>query len=196
MSDTQALTETLETIQKETKGDEINVGEFVEALNSRGYGPLLIGPAIITILPTGAIPGMPAACAIIVIFISAQILMGKAQPWLPKKLKNFSFSRKKFLDALDKAKPYTKKVDKLIHPRLKFLVQDKVKPVIAVVSILLAILIIILGFIPFMAALPASGILLLGLGLTARDGLLFAIAFLIGIASLAALAWSFTAIFG
>tara|TARA_B100001989_G_scaffold251684_1_gene231497 strand:- start:1172 stop:1762 length:591 start_codon:yes stop_codon:yes gene_type:complete len=196
MNNTAALTQTLEVIKDDTKGQKIDVAELVEVLNSRGFGPLLVGPAIIIILPTGAIPGMPSICALLIIFVSAQILMGRSQPWIPKSLKSFSFSREKFLEALSIAKPYAQKIDKLIYPRFKFLIQDSLKPIIAIISILLSIAIMILGFIPFAAALPASGILLLGLGLTARDGLLFAISFIICIGSLALLPYGYSAIFG
>jgi len=179
-----ALTGTLEALNDETTGEEVSVVDVVEALNSRGYGPLLIGPALITILPTGAIPGVPAVCALLIIFISAQILIKKSHPWLPKKLRDFNFKREKLLSALNKAKPYTQKVDKLIYPRIRFLTGDAAKPVIAISSILLSLAIIVLGFIPFLAALPAAGILLLGLGLSGRDGLFVILAFLICLISL------------
>lgn len=174
-----ALTGTLDAIRDETAGEKISIGDLVDALNSRGYGPLLIGPSLITILPTGAIPGMPSLCALIIIFVSAQLLMGRSHPWLPARLSRISFGRAGFLHALEKARPYTRKIDRLIYPRFKFLIQDSFQPVIALLSIGLSIAIMILGFIPFMAILPASGILLLGLGLSARDGLLFALSFVV-----------------
>ena len=195
MNEVKALTATLDNIRDDTSGDEISVGDLVSALNSRGYGPLLIGPAIITILPTGGIPGVPSICALIIIFVSVQLLFGRENPWLPSKLKNFTFKRQKFIDALEKTKPYTRKIDKLIYPRFKFLIQDQFRPFIAVLSILLSIAIMILGFIPFLAALPASGILFLGLGLTAKDGLLFSLSFVICLISLFALPYGLTLIF-
>ena len=72
-----ALTETLEVLKEETKGDKISIGDIVEALNHRGFGPLLIGPSLLVVMPTGAIPGIPSLCALLIILIAAQIAFGK-----------------------------------------------------------------------------------------------------------------------
>lgn len=196
MSENLALTDTLETIKEDTEGDKISVGDIVEALNSRGYGPLLIAPALITILPTGAIPGVPDISALLIILISVQILIGRSCPWIPSRLKDLSISRDKFLNTLDKAKVYTKAIDRYIQPRLTFLTRKEVQPVIAIICILLSIAIMILGFIPFMAALPATGILLLGLGLSGKDGLLLILSLALLIASFIAIPYLWSFIFG
>lgn len=187
MSD-EGLTSTLTAIHEETQaGEHINIGDLIDALNSRGYGPLLIAPALITLLPTGAIPGVPAVCAALIGLISIQILMGSKQPWLPQKLKDFSFSRGRFMKTVNKVKPLTRKIDRLFHPRLEFLVRHEIQPVIAILCLLLAVSIIILGWIPFLAMIPASAILLMGLGLSTHDGLLIAIALVFTTGSFAAL---------
>jgi len=191
------LTATLEAIRDETEqGEHINVEELMAALNSRGYGPLLIGPALITVLPTGAIPGVPAISALLIIFVSVQILFKKKQPWIPKRFKQASFSRKKFVSGLEKVKPYTQKIDSLFYPRMQFLVRHEIQPLIALLCILMSICIIILGWIPFLAMLPASGILLLGLGLSAKDGLMVSISITIMLGSLYALFTMWSSIFG
>ncbi|MBO6551062.1 MAG: exopolysaccharide biosynthesis protein [Rhizobiales bacterium] len=179
-------------IVNETHGDNISVDDFGDVLSTRGYGPLLVGPAIITILPTGAIPGVPDICALLIIFISVQILIGRARPWIPKKLNNFSMKREKYIRVVNQAKPYTKIIDRYLYPRLKFLTREELQPIIALVSILLSLAIMVLSFIPFMAAIPAAGILLLGLGLSSRDGLLLLLSFAVFFisASIIPFAWS------
>ncbi len=195
MSDIQALTGTLETIRDETEGNSISVRELIEALDSRGFGPLLIGPAIIVILPTGAIPGMPDICSLIIILMSLQILFRRKHPWIPDRLANFSFSRDKFLKALEKAKPFTERLDRVVYPRFRFFSPEAFEPVVAVMAIMLSICIMIMGFIPFLAMLPASGILFLGLGLVGRDGLMLAFAIVVFFLSLWGLYSTWTAIF-
>lgn len=190
-----SITDTLETMKEETQGDTIEMGELVEILNSRGYGPILLGPALIVVLPTGAIPIVPDICALIIIFISVQILFRKQHPWLPQRLMKFSFSRVKMLKAIRWAKPWAQRLDKIFYPRFKFLVRAEFKPFVAIISILLSFAIMVLGFIPFAAMLPALGIFFLALGLTARDGLLFILSFVICGASLASLPYAFSAIF-
>ena len=60
MSDALNLTDVLNKIHKSEDGDKIKVEQILDTFKHRGYGPLLLVPALISILPTGAIPGVPA----------------------------------------------------------------------------------------------------------------------------------------
>ena len=166
------LTEILTDIDERTKGDKIDLIKIVEALKHRGFGPLIMAPALITVLPTGAIPGMPLVCGILIILIATQLLVGKKYPWLPKRLQSVSFGRKQYKRALEKAKPYTRWIDGFFHPRLKFLTGEIAQRTIAFLCVGLALMVIAFGFVPFAAALPASAILFFGLALSIHDGLL------------------------
>jgi hypothetical protein len=148
---------------------------------------LLIAPALIGILPTGAIPFMPDIIALFVILIAGQMIFGRKHPWIPGKLRNFSFDRDKYEKGVEKAKPYTEWIDGFFHPRFKFLTGSIAQRFVAVFCIFLAVAIAILGFIPFAATIPCAAILLFGLGLTVHDGLLTAIGVLFMAASFAAI---------
>lgn len=190
------LTGILDILEKETSGDTIQMGELVEILNSRGFGSLILIPALITILPTGVIPLVPDVCAIIIIFVSIQILMRKKHPWLPQKVKDFSIKRDKFIKAVEKSRPITKKLDRYFHPRVKLLARKGVEPFIAILCILLSFGIMVMSFIPFLAILPSAGVMFLGLGLTTRDGVLVAAAFLFITACIASVPYVWLTLFG
>mgnify|MGYP001385810282 CR=1 FL=1 len=179
-----ALTETLEVLKEETKGDKISIGDIVEALNHRGFGPLLIGPSLLVVMPTGAIPGIPSLCALLIILIAAQIAFGRRFPWIPSKLKKIEFEREKYETAVNKVKPYTKWVDSFFQERLQFLTRETAQRIIAAVCVILALCMIPLELIPFASFLPASAILIFGLSLSVRDGLIASIGFAIVAASL------------
>ena len=181
------LTETLETIKNDTKGDKITFEDLVASLNHRGFGALLIGPALITVLPTGAIPGVPALCALFITLIASQIVIGRSYPWLPERLKKISFSRETYKSAIQKSRPYTEWIDGFFHPRLEFLTRETAQRIIALLCVFLALVIIAIGFIPFAPLLPASAILFFGLALSIHDGLLTAFGFALMAASFAAI---------
>ncbi len=166
------LTEILTDIDEKTKGESIDLVEIVEALKYRGFGPLMMAPALIAVLPTGAIPGMPFVCGTIIILVAAQACIGKKHPWLPQRLKSISFKRKTYKAAIKKSKPYTEWIDGFFHPRLKILTGDIAKRLISFLCLALAVMLIIFGFVPFAAALPASAVLFFGLALSIHDGLL------------------------
>jgi len=181
------LTETLQTIEREAQGDRISFGDLVKALNQRGFGPMLMAPALIGVLPTGAIPFMPDLVALFIVLIAVQLLMGRDHPWMPQRLKEYSFKRKTYKKGMKLAKPYTKWIDSFFHPRFQFLTGPIAQKFIAVLCIVLAFAIAILAFIPFAAAAPCAAVLFFALGLTVHDGLLTAVGMLFMTLSLGAL---------
>ena len=64
------LTGLLEELDREIEGD-ISLGDILEHFNSRGFGPLLVLPALLVLLPTGAIPGVPTTCALFIVLTAA-----------------------------------------------------------------------------------------------------------------------------
>ena len=191
MSERLGLTETLEAIKDDTEGKEISFEDLVSSLNHRGFGTLLIGPALITILPTGAIPGIPALCGLFIALIATQIVMGRSYPWLPEKLKNIAFSREKYIDTIQKYEPYTERIDEFFHPRFEFLTREVAQRIIAAFCVILSLGMVGIGFIPFVPALLALPILLFGLGLSVHDGLLTAFGFVLMLAAGAVIPYLF-----
>lgn len=177
MSPTQknSLTQTLETIKNSSQGKEISFHDIIKELNHRGFGPLLIAPSLIIVLPTGAVPGIPAVCAVIIILMSVQMLFGRRYPWIPKKIEHISFNREDYIKGIKKIKPFTEKLDHLFKPRLQFLTHHISQRILAFISTLLALSILLVGFIPFAPMFPALTILLFGLGISVKDGLVTSI---------------------
>ena len=172
MSGAMEVYDKLEDAESENGNSKVSVGGILEALKHKGFGAFFIAPTIITILPTGAIPGVPAACGILLLLIAVQIVFGREHPWIPSKIKNIEFSKQKYKNAIEKAKPYIEKIDNYIHPRLELLTKGIMKQISALVSIALSIAIITVGFIPMAPALFGSAILWIGIGFSARDGAL------------------------
>jgi hypothetical protein len=166
------LTKIVETVEAKAHGATISVGDLMEAIESRGFGALLLLPALLTFLPTGGIPGVPGICAIVIILISGQLLFGRKHAYIPQKLKDLSINRKKLVSVLDRAKPTLNVIDHVVTQRFAFMFQPLTERIIAGLSILLAITFFPLAFIPF-AVLPSAGaVTMMALGLLARDGLL------------------------
>lgn len=164
------LTAVLKEIEENIDGKKITFGDIVDEFEDRGYGPLLLIASLLIMLPTGGIPGVPTVLAVIIGLISAQLVWGRSTPWLPKKLRGLSFDKKKFTKASTKIKPVTRKIDYILRPRLKHLTKKPMTRFIGVVIIALCLFMPFLEVIPFADIIPASSILLMGLGLTARDG--------------------------
>lgn len=168
----------LKDLEESSSARKITVKEIIEKLETRGYGPLLMGPPLLTLLPTGAIPGMPAIVALMICLIAGQMLMGIKPIKLPGFIKKLSIDRQKMKNALIKSEGFFSAVDRIIHARLPFLFGPATDKLIAAVCILIALSMIPLGFIPFAVMVPSFALVLLGLGLSARDGVLIITALL------------------
>ncbi|MEQ9094961.1 MAG: exopolysaccharide biosynthesis protein [Phycisphaerales bacterium] len=184
------LADLIDDLDDQVKGDDsLAVKDMLDAFGSRAFGPLLAMPGLIGLSPLGAVPGAPAIIAIFVVLVAGQHLLGLDHPWLPSKLTRRSVSKDKWDRARDRVRPWMRRLDVLIQPRLQWLTGDVMQRVISVVVILLAISMFPLGFIPFAVAAPAGAILLFGLAISARDGLATLLA-LLATAGTAYLLWT------
>lgn len=169
------LTDILDTLSEKAKSHNTQIQDILKALRGRGFGPLLLAPALLIILPTGAIPGVPALCGAFIFLISIQIFMGLQHPWLPEKMRVYTLDRNRIRRGIQKIRPYAVKIDKHMHGRLRFLTDNRIAVrIVAMTSMGLALFIIVIGFIPFVPALLALPIVFFALGLSMRDGLILA----------------------
>ncbi len=163
------LTRTIGTRQK------VLLGELVEALVEHGYGPVILLAAAMMILPIGMIPGVPAFMGIVLLLTGVQMLRGKHSLWLPPRLYGITLPGPLLLRAIRRVLPFTLRIESRLRPRLSFLIDWRLSCwAMALILILTAILLIVIGAVPGLPFLLALHVLTFGLGLTTRDGLFVA----------------------
>lgn len=185
MSETITLTSVLDKLEHDTGGERLAMTEVLHVIGNRGYGPLLLIVALLAILPTGIIPGLPSVCGLSIALIASQLAIGKRSPWLPRRLRRLSIERDRFTQVAARVRPFTRRLDRFVRPRLTVLTEGVATRVIALTCIVLGLTMIPLELIPFGAAAPGGAIALMALGLSGRDGLWV----LLGIVPAAAGAW-------
>lgn len=161
------------------ESETTSLGNIIERFEDRGFGPLLLVPALIALLPTGAIPGVPTLCGITLFFICIQVAIGRESPWLPNALKRKRVSSHKLESAIDKAKPFVNKIEKLLKPRGPVLSKKPAKNLIAGYCALASLSMIPLEAIPFAVVLPAFALCITALGMTNRDGVFLTVGILL-----------------
>lgn len=160
----------LASLSEQTAGEDVSVREMLNAVGRRSYGPILLLLGFIAISPLTIIPGTSWLVALIILLIAGQIVLGRAFPWVPKRVLDISFPRSALVSGVDHARKYARPVDKVLKPRLAFLSRTPFIGLSALVCIAAALVTFPLGLIPFGPVLPGLTVLLFGLGLTARDG--------------------------
>ena len=159
-------------------GDKISLGDILDIIGRQAYGPLLLIIGIMSVSPLAMIPGSTWAFALLTLLVAVQMALHRKHPWLPKSALDFSFEENKVEGALKKVQPWTRAVDKVVKPRLEFLAHEPWIIIAALLAIVAAIITFPLSFIPFAPAIPGAAIILVGLGVTARDGLVLGLAML------------------
>jgi len=125
--------------------------------------------------PLGAIPGLPPAFGLIVIVFALQLLFRRRSPWMPEVLRKVKIPADKLSKVQAKVRPILAKIDGIISPRLQWASTGVMQIVVSLIAIILSLTFFPLGMVPFGVVAPATIVLLLGLGITARDGILILI---------------------
>ena len=170
------------------EGDRVAVAHIMDTVGRRAFGPLLLVPGLVVLSPIAGIPGVGAACGIVVMLIASQLLIGRDSFWLPKFIRKRSVDRKRFDKSVDKLRPVARVVDRVLRPRLDFLTRDPATYIVAAICILLALMLPVLDMVPFTSLVPASAITAFGLALIANDGAVAIGAFALSVASVIVLA--------
>jgi hypothetical protein len=160
----------LRSLVLNTEGETVTVRELMAAVGRRAYGPVILLLGFIAISPLTIIPGSNWFVASLILIFALQILIGRHTPWMPKNALDFSFSRDLLVKGAAGAEKYAYMVDALVKPRLTFLTAPPFVQLVALVCIAAALLTFPMGLIPLGPLLPSLTVLLLGLALTARDG--------------------------
>jgi len=127
-------------------------------------------------------PGASAFLGLPLVIVSAQMVYGRRQAWLPAFVMNRSLSAAQFSRVTNWLVPRLTQLERIVRPRYWPFWRRQGDRVIGVIALILSIVVTLP--IPLGNWLPAFATALLGLALSERDGVLFAIGGVVGIASI------------
>lgn len=155
----------------------VSVGDVVERMGDRGFGPFLLIPALIEVSPIGGIPAVPTILASLIVLVAVQIVIGRDHLWLPGFVERRSVRAGRFEKAIEKIRPLAGWLDRWFHGRLSLLVTRPFVRGAAIIAIFACLTVPLLELVPFASTIPMAVVIVLGLAITVKDGLLMAIAF-------------------
>ncbi len=180
MSNDQPLEEVLDKAIREAEGDQVTLDEILAVFGHRSFGPILMVLGLIAVMPPlGAVPGVPAVVGAVILLITLQIIFGRKHIWLPQSVRDRGYSKEKLAVANEKARPWLRKIDGIVTRRLPWLARGIFSYFAAIMISVLALSIIPLELIPFAVALPGLTIVVFGVAMVARDGMLMLLAYAI-----------------
>jgi hypothetical protein len=168
MSDSQKATRISEILDglAGSKRKTVSVQDVLEAFGDRAFGALLFVFAAPVALPMP--PGVSAILGAPLLFITAQLMVGRRTLWLPKALSERTMTRADFVALMGKLSPYLTWLERRLKPRFTFLYNPWLDRVTGLIGLILAIIVFLP--IPFGNMLPALALSAFGLGVAERDG--------------------------
>lgn len=143
----------------------LTLHQIRDRLDERAYGLLILILTIPCLVP--GLYGVPQAVGVIIIIVAAQLLIGREEPWLPRRVLNLR-AKGKWLKAMaDFAETRLGWVDRLSRPRLLMFATGAGERMAAVFMILATLTIVL----PMTNTIPSVALALLSVGLIQRDGL-------------------------
>lgn len=182
MTQTTRLSELMTSLDDEHEGNDVSINDILKTFESRGFGPLLVIPSLLALVCP--VPGIPTACGLFMALIAVQQVFGRAHPWLPERLRKVSIGADRFHRLVMRIQPWARRFEYLFKPRLTFMDTNAARRVVAVLITLLSLSMAPLELLPFAAALPAGMLLLIALGMIARDGLIMLIGLVVAVAGI------------
>jgi hypothetical protein len=162
----------------------VSIGSIRDALGDRSFAALLVFFAFPNILPLP--PGVTTLLGLPLVLVSAQMIYGRSDAWLPEIVTRRSIPAETFRSIMERLIPRLIRVERMIRPRYWPFWRRHGDRVIGVIALILAIVITLP--IPLGNGPPAFATVLLGLALSERDGILFAVGCAIALGSMAIVA--------
>ena len=166
------LSEQLAQIVQQHGPERLSFSELAGHLEWRAWGGLLLIFAAINVLPLP--PGTSVFFAIPLLIVWAQLVIGRPSPWFAARLDRRGVNKQLLARLVDKIDWVEKRVERVFKPRLAGLTGATGARLIGLVCFLLALLAAIP--IPLFHVAPAAAIILFGLALIYRDGVLVIVA--------------------
>jgi hypothetical protein len=164
------LDEIEETADAQPAAQPLTLGDLLDSVGRRSYGPLLLVIGLIAVSPVTALPGLTWATAVLTLIVALQIAIGRERIWLPKSALNIKVGRRDVHKGVEKSRPAARWIDHLLRARLEFLSRPPFVNVVGIICVLAALITFPLGLIPLLPLIPGIAIVAFGLGMTARDG--------------------------
>ncbi|HAS8152530.1 exopolysaccharide biosynthesis protein [Vibrio vulnificus] len=162
---------------KQAQSPGITLRNLTDRLGDRTFGMLLMLIALFNVLPLVSIIG-----GILIATLGLQMILGRRKAWLPSVILDRELPNDKVQAMLRTFEPKVRKLEQYIYPRIQYMEAPVVDQVNGCIILLLGLL-ISLPF-PFTNIAPAFVVMIMGLGLMERDGLLQIGSFLLGMLSI------------
>lgn len=178
-----AISERLDALAADAEGEAVTLDWILAQLHERAFGLFLLVLALPCCIPF--LYGIPQIVALPLMFVSAQILIGRNSPWLPQRLGMRTVTRAGLQSLADRAGPWLRRIEAISRPRLGALTRAPMDRIVGAALVLFSASILVP--LPGTNTVPGFAVVIVAMGLLQRDGLLVILGAILGTAWIATL---------
>jgi hypothetical protein len=157
----------LADIANDPARERLAIADLRDAMGDRAFGALLFVFAAPNTLPVNA-PGVSVVLGIPLLFLSLQLMLGFARPWLPHAVVASTVTRQRFARVMNVVVPWIRRAERLSQPRWPLLATGLAERLIGLVCVILSLVLILP--VPFGNMGPGVAICVLAFALLEQDG--------------------------
>jgi hypothetical protein len=170
------ISQQLDRLVAEAEGDSVTLAWVLGRLHERAFGLFLLVLALPCCIPF--LYGVPQIVALPLLFIAAQMVLGRSAPWLPRRLGERQVATASLAALARRAEPWLRRIEAVSRPRLAALTRRPLDQLVGLA--LLAFSASILVPLPGTNTVPGIGVAIIAIGLLQRDGILVVLGMIIG----------------
>lgn len=183
LDETLAISQRLDQLAAQAEGDTVTLGAILAQLHETAFGLFLLILALPCCIPF--LYGIPQVVALPLMFVSAQILLGRSVPWLPARLSARTVTREGLQNLAERAGPWLRRIETVSRPRLGALTRAPLDRVVGLALVLFSASILVP--LPATNTVPGFAVVVVAMGLVQRDGILVIAGCVLGTAWIASL---------
>ena len=173
-----AISDRLDFLVADVSSESVSLNWILERLHERAFGLFLLILALPCCIPF--LYGIPQIVSLPLMFVSAQIMIGRRVPWLPGKLGARTVSAEGLRGLSERAGPWLRRIEAISRPRLGFLTRPPTDRLVGAALVLFSASILVP--LPGTNTMPGFAVVVVAMGLLQRDGLLVILGSVLGTA--------------
>jgi hypothetical protein len=172
------ISQRLARLAAEVESDAASLRWIMAQLHERAFGLFLLVLALPCCIPF--LYGVPQIVALPLMFVSAQILLGRTAPWLPERLAARTVSKEALGKLSRRADPWLRRIEAVSRPRLAGLTRAPLDRLVGLALVLFSASILVP--LPGTNTVPGIAVVIVAMGLLQRDGILVVLGAALGTA--------------
>ena len=164
------------------QGSRVEIAGLLDGFGERSFGAAMLLLALPNMVPLP--PGASTVFGLPLILIAAQLAIGRRTVWLPGFIRRRSIATSSFARIVYLTRPHLRRAERLLHPRLEFMLTRFATRLTGCICVVLAILIALP--IPLVNFLSGLSVAAFALGLLRQDGIAVLVGWIVAVISLAA----------